>query len=71
MREGRKRGKVGRNKVEGEKVRREDEEGKEEGGENQNGLSDSPNMFKIQKTVENFTETRDRGKCVQSNSTKL
>ncbi len=41
---------MGRNKVEGEKVRREDEEGEEDGGENQNEVFDDPNVFKIQKT---------------------
>jgi hypothetical protein len=61
---------VGRNKVECEKVRRNDEEGEEEGGEDQNGL-DVPNVFKLQKTVENYTETRNRGKCMKYNTTKL
>jgi hypothetical protein len=52
-------------------VKRKDEEGEEEGVEDQNGMFDGPNVFKIQKTVENFTETRDRGKCVKYNTTKL
>ncbi len=56
---------MGRNKLEGKKVKRENEEGEEEGVEDQNGVFDGPNVFKIQKTVENFTETRDRGKCVK------
>ncbi len=62
---------MGRNKLEGKKVKREDEEGEEEGVEDQNGVFDGPNVFKIQKTVENFTETRDRRKCVKYNTTKL
>ena len=52
-------------------MKREDEEGKDEGVEDQNGVFDGPNVVKIQKTVENFTETRDRGKCVKYNTTKL
>jgi hypothetical protein len=52
-------------------VKREDEEGEEEGVEDQNGSFACLNVFKIQKTVENFTETRDRGKCVKYNTTKL
>ena len=62
---------MGRNKLEGKKVKRVDEEGEEEGVEDQNGVFDVPNVFKIQKTVENFTETRARGKCVKYNTTKL
>jgi hypothetical protein len=62
---------VEKNKLEGKKVKREDEEGEEEGVEDQNGSFACLNVFKIQKTVENFTETRDRGKCVKYNTTKL
>jgi hypothetical protein len=62
---------VGRNKLEGKKLKREDEEGEEEGVEDQNGVFDGPNVFKFQKTVENFADTRDRGKCVKYNTTKL
>ncbi len=57
--------------MEGEKVRRENEEGEEEGSENQDGGFDVPNVFKLQKTVENFAETRVRGKCIKYNTTKL
>jgi hypothetical protein len=39
---------VGRNKLEGKKVKREDEEGEEEGVEDQNGLFVGPHVFKIQ-----------------------
>ncbi len=38
---------MGRNKVEGEKVRREDEEGEEKVDVDQNGVFDGPNVFKI------------------------